>query len=481
MLREVESRVIAESNEAGEDVPVVNMVFRCDRHLDQRRYNAPTANEIAMVFANSDGEPPFERNIRVYPLNPENPQQPFININILSPNLDPMAYPIFFPYGEPGWQPNWCCESYQGAQGNQSRVNVTMLQYKSALTAVVDDFNPIISAGKLTQQWIVNLYLQVEANNLNFIRTHQQHLRTELYQGLMDHLENEAQNAVVRAGIPVILPSSFEGSPRNMRERCADAMSIFGKYGAPDLFITSTDNPKWPEITENLRPSEHTTGRPDLLERVFNLKLKSLMDNPTVHGVLGKSIAQVYAIEFQKRGLPHAHILIVLRAADKFSTSEHIDKFVCAEIPSSIENPRLHEIVTKCLMHGPCGIENPGTPCMEAGQCKKMFPREFRIETTMNVSGYPLYRRRPGDTAFVRGREIDNRFVVAYNPYLLLKYNAHINIEVCTSLRAVKYIYKYIYKGFDCANIVLTAGQVQYNEIANYIDARYVSAPEAMW
>ncbi|GBM09783.1 hypothetical protein AVEN_101821-1 [Araneus ventricosus] len=139
-----------------------------------------------MVFVSSDGEPPFERNIRVYPLNPENPQQPFININILSPNLDPMAYPIFFPYGEPGWQPNWRCESYQGAQGNQSRVNVTILQYKSALTVVLDDFNPIISAGKLIRQWIVDSYLQVEANNLNFIRTHQQQLRTELYQGLAD-------------------------------------------------------------------------------------------------------------------------------------------------------------------------------------------------------------------------------------------------------------------------------------------------------
>ncbi|GBL99575.1 hypothetical protein AVEN_68837-1 [Araneus ventricosus] len=173
VLREVDSRVIAESNEAGEDVPVVNMVFRRDRHSYQRRYNAPTANEIAMVFVNSDEEPPFERDIRGYPLNPENPQQPFINTNILSPNSDPMAYAILFPYGETGWQPNWRCESYQGAQGNQSGVNVTMLHYKSALTAVRDDFNTIISAGKLTQQWIVDSYLQVEANNLNFIRTHQ--------------------------------------------------------------------------------------------------------------------------------------------------------------------------------------------------------------------------------------------------------------------------------------------------------------------
>ncbi|GBN64593.1 hypothetical protein AVEN_156439-1 [Araneus ventricosus] len=205
------------------------------------------------------------------------------------------------------------------------------------------------------------------------------------------------------------------------------------------------------------------------------------MDEPTVYGALGKSIAQVYTIEFQKSGLSHAHILIVLRAADKFSTSEQTDKFVRAEIPSSIENLRLHGIVTKCLMHGPCGIDNPGAPCMEAGQCKKMFPKEFRTETTMNVSVYPLYRRCPSDTTFVRGREMDNRFVVPYNPYLLLKYDAPINVEVCTSLSAVKYIYKYIYKGFDCANMVLSAGQVQYNEIENYIDARYVSAPEAMW
>ncbi|GBO29828.1 hypothetical protein AVEN_154669-1 [Araneus ventricosus] len=73
---------------------------------------------------------------------------------------------------------------------------------------------------------------------------------------------------------------------------------------------------------------------------------------------------------------------------------------------------------------------------------------------------------------------MDNRFVV---PYLLLKYNTHINVEVCTSLCAVKYIYKHIYKGFDCANMVLPTGQVQYNEIANYIDARYVSVSEAMW
>ena len=55
-------------------MPIVNMVFRRDRHSDQRRYNTPNSNETALVFVNSDGEPPFDRDIRIYPLNPGNTQ-----------------------------------------------------------------------------------------------------------------------------------------------------------------------------------------------------------------------------------------------------------------------------------------------------------------------------------------------------------------------------------------------------------------------
>jgi hypothetical protein len=484
MLREIEAQALQEANDAGGETPVVNLVFRRDRQSDKRRYNAPSSNEIAMVFVNSDGEPPFERDIRVYPKNPENSQQQFININILSPNLEPMSYPLLKPYGEPGWQPNWQCEAYPGAQVNRTRVNVTKLQYVAAQIAIRDSFNPQISAGKLSQQSLVDSYLQVEANNLNFVRQHQQQLRTELYQGLADHLDNAAQNYGVQAGVPLILPSSFEGSPRNMKERCADAMSIFSKHGAPDLFITFTANPKWQEITDNLQLGEQASDRPDLVARVFKLKLKSLMQDLTVHGILGKGTAFVYTIEFQKRGLPHAHILITLRAEDKFTSSEQIDLIVFAEIPDAAVNPRLHEIVTRCMMHGPCGIENPHAPCMADGKCTKTFPKEFRATTAHNVKGYPLYRRRQGMTAVVRGTTMDNRQVVPYNAYLLLKYNAHINVEICTTLRAVKYIYKYIYKGFDCANMMITAGenpQLRHDEVTNFINTRYVSAPEAVW
>ena len=93
-----------------------------------------------------------------------------------------------------------------------------------------------------------------------------------------------------------------------MRERSCDAMSIFAKWGPPDLFITITANPSWKEILSNLKPGEDTTDRLDLVARVFKIKLDSLIKYVTSNGIFGKAVAFVYSIEFQKRGLPHAHI-----------------------------------------------------------------------------------------------------------------------------------------------------------------------------
>lgn len=484
MIREVENRENIAAAAANQPPPQVSLVFRRDRRSDNRRYNNPTSNEIAMIFVNEDGEPPFERDIRIYPKNPENSQHQYVQLNILSSNLDPMTYSILYPFGEPGWQPKWQCDSYPGVQGNRVRNNISMLQFKVAQTAVRDEFNPVIHAGKLTQQWLVDSYLQVEANNLNYIRFNQKNLRTELYKGLMDHMENVAANQNVPAGIPVILPSSFSGSPRNMREQCCDAMSIFAKFGAPDLFITFTSNPTWTEITENLAQGETSSDRPDLVARVFKIKLDSLINDITVQGTFGKCLAYVYTIEFQKRGLPHAHIMVTLQQDHKFTTAEKIDSLVSAEIPSSETNPQLREIVIKNMMHGPCGVNNLYAPCMENRECKKKFPKSFNETTKTNVNGYPVYKRREGENAKVRGVWMDNRNVVPYNPFLLIKYNAHINVEVCTSLAAIKYIYKYIYKGFDCTNVAVTSEggqQLQYDEISNFISCRYVCAPEATW
>lgn len=101
-------------------------------------------------------------------------------------------------------------------------------------------------------------------------------------------MESAAADQNIPAGVPVILPSTFSGSPRNMREMCCDAMSIFAKHGAPDLFITFTANPNWKEIQDNLLPGEIITDRPDLVARVFKIKLDALIDDIVKKGIFGK-------------------------------------------------------------------------------------------------------------------------------------------------------------------------------------------------
>ena len=162
-----------------------------------------------------------------------------------------------------------------------------------------------------------------------------------------------------------------------MQMHYQDAMAIVRRYGKPDYFVTFTANPAWPEIQSNLAPGEHAINRPDLVARVFRLKLRELLADLVERNVLGGSVAHTWTIEFQKRGLPHAHILVIMQPKDKPRTPEAVDRVVCAEIPDpdDPEQARLYRTVTTSMMHGPCGLCDPSAPCMnEHGVCSKGFP-----------------------------------------------------------------------------------------------------------
>ncbi|XP_028114888.1 uncharacterized protein LOC114312792 [Camellia sinensis] len=172
------------------------------------------------------------------------------------------------------------------------------------------------------------------------------------------------------------------------------------------------------------------------------------------------------------------HALLFLKGPDKIRTCAQVDKLVCAEFPDPKDDPTLFETVKCCMVHGPCGARNPQAPCMENGRCTKKYPRAFVESTTMDQDRYPIYRHRnSGQVYTVRGQEVDNRDVVPYNGYLSKRFNCHINVEVCAGVRCVKYIHKYIYKGYDRTTMVL--GLI--NEIQQYLDARYIGPPEAAW
>ncbi|XP_065210885.1 uncharacterized protein LOC135840629 [Planococcus citri] len=287
MLKTLENEEISRQSQNSTTVATennVSMMIRQDRTVDCRRYNLPNCSEVAVIFKNNDGAPPFQRDIRIYPKSENNNE--FININILSCNLDPMCYTLMFPYGEPGWEPNMLSVIQND---DEKEKHITMLQYKKSKLAITrKQQNPLLNYGKLLQQYVVDSYVQVEAYRLNYVKNHQQDLRVESYTGLMDYMRNKTDEYGCDVGKQVILPSTFEGSPRNMREKYLDAMSIVGRFGSPDLFITFTCNPKWPEISDNLLYSQTASDRPDLVCRVFSLKYKELIYDIVENKIFGE-------------------------------------------------------------------------------------------------------------------------------------------------------------------------------------------------
>ncbi|CAI6374709.1 unnamed protein product [Macrosiphum euphorbiae] len=115
-----------------------------------------------------------------------------------------------------------------------------------------------------------------------------------------------------------------------MHEYTQDALCIAQTKGKPCLFMTFTCNAQWPEITDNLLPHQQARDRHDLVARVFKCKLKKLMDLLTKSNIFGEVVAWVYSIEWQKRGLPHAHILIWLK--NKIHPDQY-DNIISAELP----------------------------------------------------------------------------------------------------------------------------------------------------
>ncbi|CAN1135097.1 hypothetical protein LINPERPRIM_LOCUS15732 [Linum perenne] len=204
-------------------------------------------------------------------------------------------------------------------------------------------------------------------------------------------LRSETYNELNKCNI-LLLPNCA-GSVRYMKQLFLDGMAICHYFGNPDLFIT---------------------------------------------------------FEFQKRGLPHVHILVWLAKEAAIDTTTQIDTFISAELPDPMIDPIGYAAATKFMLHGPCGVDFPKSPCMIDDRCKKFFPKPYTSETTIDDHGYAVNRRRmTGITAIKSGISLDNRYVVPYNRYLIVKYQAHINIEVCHKGKLIKYLFKYITKGPD--------------------------------
>jgi hypothetical protein len=157
---------------------------------------------------------------------------------------------------------------------------------------------------------------------------------------------------------------------------------------------------------------------------------------------------------------------------------------ICAEIPEKEKDPETYEAVKKFMMHGSCGEANPTAPCMVNHRCIYQFPKSLCDETIIGENGYPIYRRRDGQEIETRGVNMNNGHVVPYNKSLLVKFQAHINVEWFTHSRSIKYLYKYIQtEEEDQATSVIGEASLskRNDEIKMYLGCRYLTAYEACW
>ncbi|XP_052619873.1 uncharacterized protein LOC111878714 [Lactuca sativa] len=467
------------------DNPHIDLKLRLigKRIQDGRTYNLPSASEVAALIVGDIDDSFQNRDIIV-----QNSSGSLQRISELHPSYLPLQYPLLFPYGDDGYRVDILHRGLTSST-NSKRPNCTMREFFAyRIQDRINSFSLILNSRRLFQQFLVDAYTMIESERLFFVRKKQKNLRCASYEHLRN-VQHQGKTTFSNTGQRVILPSSFTGGARYMQQNYLDAMSLCKWFGYPDFFITITCNPKWPEIKRflkdtNLKPED----RPDILCRIFKIKLDAMIKDLREKKLFGKVKGVVYTIEFQKRGLPHSHICLFLHSDDKLRTVEQIDNYISAEIPNINEDPDLYSLVSEFMMHGPCGAENMKCPCMVDNKCSKNFPKKFSNETSADEDGFPIYRRR-NDGCFVEkyGVKLDNRHVVAYNKDLLKRYQGHINVEWCNQAGSIKYLFKYINKGPDRATLAViqsnneSATDNSVDEIKEYYDCRYISACEASW
>ncbi|PAV86040.1 hypothetical protein WR25_26520 isoform B [Diploscapter pachys] len=353
--------------------------------------------------------------------------------------------------------------------------------------------NRILGGRKLSQVFIIDMATRIQQQRLDANRLHHTQTLKTTKKNLIKHLQKQVGDRG-RIGMVTWMPATYPGSPANLRRHFENAVTLSNALGQPDLFITITCNGSWPEIQENLAPNHNWADEPFLVAEVFRKKIEVIIDTicgekkqrngkmKRVGGLFGGVAWYVYSVEFQQRGLPHIHMVVSLE--DHIKSTEEIDSILSAELPPvpPPDHPQYEQVkcfrenVQRMMIHTPCA-GNPKAYCRKEkkinpgdGLCTKKFPKSFNSATEMGNNTYVKPRRREGEMCQLKteGRIViaDNRYVIAHNPSLLMKLGCHSNVEIVTDLKILKYIFKYIYKGFDRV-LIKTALQISHENPAS--------------
>ncbi|XP_076883659.1 uncharacterized protein LOC143532502 [Bidens hawaiensis] len=262
------------------------------RQQDGRTYNLPTSSEVAALIVGDVGN--IEPRDNIF----ETQIGRLKHISEVHPSYVPLQYPLFYIYGDNCYRVDIPHRDFRSLQKSK-RPNCTMREFFAyRIQDRPNTFSLTLNGRILFQQKLVDIYTMIETERLNYIHNQQKILRCESHENL-HNLKNTGNQDMSSIGQRVILPYSFTGGSRYMMQNYLDAMALCRWFGYPDFFITITCNPKWPEVKRFLNNTAiNPEDRPDIMCRLFKVKLDTIIKDLKKGESLGKVQAAVYTVEF---------------------------------------------------------------------------------------------------------------------------------------------------------------------------------------
>ena len=278
---------------AENDSPSLKLRLIGKRDGESRQYDDPSSNDVCGLIVGDIGDSHTDRDIII-----ESCSKNLRRISKLHPKFMSLQYPLLFPYGEDGYHTQIPFANQEHCTPAK-RQKVTMRAYYAyVIQERVGDNSTLPKGGRLYQQFLVDAFMNVEQERLDFIRSNQENLRTESYKGI--------QEAILRGDIngssagKIILPSSLTGGPRYMMNNYQDAMAICHYFGNPNLFIAFTCNVNRPEIHGEIKKLRNykAEDKPDIVTRVFRYKFNDMITFIKSGKPFGKTVVGVFLCLF---------------------------------------------------------------------------------------------------------------------------------------------------------------------------------------